>query len=48
MDSAGELYTARETIIEAFLDGEFEDGYAILYPFEEFYVIQTFQPITVH
>lgn len=40
--------SAREALIDAFLDDKFEEGYAILYPFEEFYVIRTFQPIILH
>lgn len=41
--------SAREAIIDAFLDGDFEDGYAILYPDEEFYVFTEFnEEVTIH
>ena len=48
MGSTG--YTsAREALIDAFLDDEFVDGFAVLYPDEEFYVFTCFnEEITIH
>lgn len=44
-----EYRTARDAIIDAFLSEEFEDGFAILYPDEEFYVFTCFnEEITIH
>lgn len=41
--------TAREYLIDAFLNDEFEDGFAVLYPDEEFYVFTSFsEEITIH
>lgn len=44
-----EYSSAREAIIDAFLNGDFEDGFAVLYPDEEFYVFTCFNDeIIIH